>query len=41
MVKENAPELLRRELNAPKWKPSVIAMSGVTTATSPSNENSS
>jgi DNA repair photolyase len=30
MVKENAPELLRKELSAPKWKPQVIAMSGVT-----------
>jgi DNA repair photolyase len=30
MVKENAPELLRRELSSPKWKPRVIAMSGVT-----------
>jgi len=30
MVKENAPELLRRELLSPKWKPQLIAMSGVT-----------
>src|SRR5438034_4388255 len=30
MVKENAPELLRRELSSPKWKPQVIAFSGVT-----------
>lgn len=30
MVKANAPELLRRELASPKWKPKVIAMSGVT-----------
>jgi DNA repair photolyase len=30
MVKENAPELLRRELSSPKWKPQIIAMSGVT-----------
>ena len=30
MVKENAPELLRRELASPKWRPQVIAMSGVT-----------
>src|SRR5207247_3450467 len=30
MVKENAPELLRKELSAPKWKPQVLAMSGVT-----------
>jgi DNA repair photolyase len=30
MVKENAPEWLRNELAAPRWKPQVIAMSGVT-----------
>jgi DNA repair photolyase len=30
MVKEDAPELLRRELSAKKWVPRVIAMSGVT-----------
>jgi len=30
LVKEDAPELLREELNAPKWKPQVIAISGVT-----------
>jgi DNA repair photolyase len=30
MVKENAPQLLRAELSSPKWKPQVIAMSGVT-----------
>jgi DNA repair photolyase len=30
MVKENAPELLRRELASRKWKPQMIAMSGVT-----------
>ncbi len=30
MVKERAPELLRAELSSPKWKPQVIAMSGVT-----------
>ena len=30
MVKTNAPELLREELNAPKWQPQVIATSGVT-----------
>ncbi|OGW60161.1 MAG: radical SAM protein [Nitrospirae bacterium RBG_16_64_22] len=30
MVKENAPELLRRELSRSSWKPQVIAMSGVT-----------
>ena len=30
LVKEDAPELLREELNAPKWQPQVIAISGVT-----------
>ena len=30
MVKENASELLRRELSSPKWEPQVIVMSGVT-----------
>jgi len=30
MVKENAPELLRRELCAPRWKPQMLALSGVT-----------
>src|SRR3974390_2340694 len=30
MVKENAPELLRRELSSKKWQPQLLAMSGVT-----------
>ncbi len=30
MVKEDAPELLREELQAAKWTPNVIAISGVT-----------
>ena len=30
MVKLRAPELLRRELSSPRWKPQPIAMSGVT-----------
>jgi DNA repair photolyase len=30
MVKEDAPELLRKELSAKKWKPQFLAMSGVT-----------
>ena len=30
MVKEQAPILLRRELASPRWKPQVIALSGVT-----------
>lgn len=30
VVKYNAPELLRAELSSPKWKPQLLAMSGVT-----------
>jgi DNA repair photolyase len=30
MVKERAPELLRAELSSPRWRPQLIAMSGVT-----------
>jgi DNA repair photolyase len=30
MVKEQAPELLRKELSSPKWETQVLAMSGVT-----------
>ncbi|HEY7530959.1 MAG TPA: PA0069 family radical SAM protein [Gemmatimonadota bacterium] len=30
LVKENAPELLRRELSSPRWEPQVIALSGNT-----------
>jgi DNA repair photolyase len=30
MVKENAPDLLWRELSSPKWKPQPLGMSGVT-----------
>lgn len=30
MVKENAPDLLRKELSSTKWKPQVLVMSGVT-----------
>ena len=30
MVKENAPELLRQELQKPRWQPRVVALSGVT-----------
>src|SRR4051812_38039320 len=30
MVKEDAPELLRQELSSAKWKPQVLAFSGVT-----------
>lgn len=35
LVKEDAPELLRRELASPKWEPQVIAISGVTDAYQP------
>jgi DNA repair photolyase len=30
MVKEDAPEILRRELSAPKWRGAALGMSGVT-----------
>lgn len=30
LVKRDAPELLRRELASPRWKPQVLALSGVT-----------
>jgi DNA repair photolyase len=30
MVKAAAPEILRRELSSPKWRPQTLAMSGVT-----------
>ena len=30
MVKQNAPELLEKTLSSPKWRPEVLAMSGVT-----------
>lgn len=30
MVKEKAPEILRRELSSPRWKPQLVAFSGVT-----------
>ena len=30
MVKENAPELLRKELSSKSWEPQLLAMSGVT-----------
>jgi len=35
LVKEDAPELLREELTAPKWTPQTIAISGVTDAYQP------
>lgn len=30
VVKQDAPDLLRKELSSPRWKPQVLAMSGVT-----------
>src|SRR5207245_6040062 len=30
LVKEDAPELLRKELGSARWKPKVLAISGVT-----------
>lgn len=30
LVKEDAPEILRKELSSPRWKPQTLAMSGVT-----------
>jgi DNA repair photolyase len=35
LVKEDAPELLRKKLASPKWKPMVVAISGVTDAYQP------
>jgi DNA repair photolyase len=35
LVKDDAPELLRRELSSKSWKPQVIAISGVTDAYQP------
>src|SRR5262252_9033921 len=35
LVKEDAPELLRRELMRPSWKPQTLAISGVTDAFQP------
>ncbi len=35
MVKEDAPQLLRKELNSPKWEPQTLGMCGVTDAYQP------
>ena len=35
LVKEDAPEQLRRDLSSPSWKPQVLAISGVTDAYQP------
>jgi DNA repair photolyase len=39
MVKRRAPELLRRELASKKWKPEVLAMSGVTDCYQPAERH--
>jgi DNA repair photolyase len=39
LVKEDAPELLRRELSSPRWKPQVIAISGVTDCYQPAERH--
>jgi DNA repair photolyase len=38
MVKQDAPELLRKELSSRKWKPQVLAMSGVTDCYQPAEK---
>jgi DNA repair photolyase len=38
-VKEDAPELLRRELSHPRWQPKVIAISGVTDCYQPAERH--
>ena len=38
MVKKDAPELLRKELSSPMWKPQVIGMSGVTDCYQPAEK---
>src|SRR5438045_6057213 len=35
MVKEDAPKLLRKALNSPKWEPQPLGISGVTDAYQP------
>ena len=40
MVKEDAPELLRKELSSAKWKPQLLAMSGVTDCYQPAEKKS-
>ena len=35
LVKENAPELLHKELSAPRWRPQVVGLCGVTDAYQP------
>jgi DNA repair photolyase len=38
LVKEDAPELLRRELSSPKWRPRLLVMSGVTDCYQPAEK---
>ena len=38
-VKEDAPELLRRELASPKWQPQTVAISGVTDPYQPAEKH--
>jgi DNA repair photolyase len=38
MVKQDAPQLLRKELSSRKWKPQVLAMSGVTDCYQPAEK---
>jgi DNA repair photolyase len=38
MVKQAAPELLRKELSSPNWKPALLAMSGVTDCYQPAEK---
>src|ERR1700687_4597373 len=35
LVKEDAPELLRRELSSPRWQPQTVVFSGVTDSYQP------
>lgn len=39
LVKLRAPELLRRELDSPKWRPEVVSMSGVTDCYQPAERH--
>jgi DNA repair photolyase len=38
LVKEDAPELLRKQLSSPRWKPQVLSISGVTDCYQPSEK---
>ena len=41
MVKEDAPELLRKELSSRNWKPQLVAISGDTDCYQPMEDKSS